>query len=106
MQNKKIYYIIHLERGEFFMKIDRFRCDLIGLSSEDKPEYATSGTTFYEVDTQKLYIMYEGTWYLQGEEESDEGGEGGDDNSDEGGDDNPVEGEGGDSRWVNVSLGF
>lgn len=60
------------------MKIDRFRCDLIGLSDEDKPEYAVSGTTFYEVDTQKLYIMYEGEWYLQGEESEDEGGEGGD----------------------------
>lgn len=47
------------------MEINRFRVDLLGLSSEDKPESATNGTTYYEVDTTDLYIWYKGTWYKQ-----------------------------------------
>lgn len=47
------------------MEINRFRVDLLGLSSEDKPESATNGTTYYEVDTTDLYIYYNGEWYKQ-----------------------------------------
>lgn len=44
-----------------------FRFDYLGLEAEAKP-VATSvadGSTFYEVDTGKLYLAYKGTWYLQ-----------------------------------------
>ena len=43
------------------------RQDIIGLSSETKPENAVNGDTFYEVDTSAFFIFYEGTWYEQGE---------------------------------------
>lgn len=42
-----------------------FRKDYLGLSTDDKPEEAVDGNTFYEVDTSKFYIMYGGTWYEQ-----------------------------------------
>lgn len=44
-----------------------FRGDFIGLSTEPKPNNEIDGTTFYEVDTGNFYILYNGTWYLQGE---------------------------------------
>lgn len=47
-----------------------FRGDFIGLSTEAKPNNEVDGTTYYEVDTGKFYILYDGTWYLQGEQES------------------------------------
>ena len=48
------------------MKFLNFRFDYLGLSSEDKPSEVVNGSTFYEVDTSKLYIYYKGTWYEQG----------------------------------------
>ena len=40
--------------------------DYIGLSTETKyTEGIANGSTFYEVDTAKLYIFYKGTWYEQ-----------------------------------------
>lgn len=48
-----------------------YRFDYLILSSEDKPEPVVDGSTVYEVDTQKLYIYYKGTWYLQGEDNND-----------------------------------
>lgn len=61
------------------MEINRFRVDLLGLSSEDKPKSAVDGTTFYEVDTTDLYIFYKGEWYKQvapePESEDDEEGD-------------------------------
>ena len=45
-----------------------YRFDYLRLSSEDKPEPVVDGSSLYEVDTQKLYIYYKGTWYLQGED--------------------------------------
>lgn len=44
------------------------RWDFLGLSSEDKPTPTTSkkvvdGSTFYEVDTSKLYFWTKGQWY-------------------------------------------
>lgn len=55
-----------------------FRFDYLGLKDESKPA-ATSvadGSTFYEVDTGKLYLAYKGTWYDQDfsdtQEESEE----------------------------------
>lgn len=44
------------------------RWDFLGLSSEDKPTPATSnkvvdGSTFYEVDTSKLYFWTKDNWY-------------------------------------------
>lgn len=44
------------------------RTDLIGLSTETKPENQKNGTTFYEVDTGAFFIYYKGTWYEQGVE--------------------------------------
>lgn len=48
-----------------------YRFDYLILSSEDKPASVVDGSTVYEVDTQKLYIYYKGTWYLQGENNND-----------------------------------
>lgn len=44
------------------------RWDFIGLSADSKPTPETSrkvtdGSTFYEADTSKLFIFYQGTWY-------------------------------------------
>lgn len=40
--------------------------DYIGLSTETKDtENISNGSTYYEVDTSKLYIFYNGTWYEQ-----------------------------------------
>lgn len=47
------------------MKVWNERKDLIGLSSETKPTDEVDGTTFYEVDTSKFFIIYNGTWYEQ-----------------------------------------
>lgn len=52
------------------MIIDRFRVDILGLSTESKPETSIDGTTFYEVDTSTLYIYYKGTWYEQDAEQT------------------------------------
>jgi hypothetical protein len=45
------------------------RWDFVGLSTDQKPTNANdkvvNGSTFYEVDTSKLFIYYEGTWYEQ-----------------------------------------
>lgn len=49
-----------------------YRFDYLRLSSEDKPEPVVDGSTLYEVNTQKLYIYYKGTWYLQGEDTEQE----------------------------------
>ena len=51
----------------------KWRSDLIGLSTEEKPltgEKVVDGSTFYEVDTGKFFIFYKGTWYEQGAEET------------------------------------
>lgn len=45
---------------------NKYRWDFIGLSTEQKPttgEYVTDGSTFYEVNTSKLFFFYKGTWY-------------------------------------------
>lgn len=40
--------------------------DYLGLSSETKETTdITNGSTYWEVDTSKLYIFYNGTWYEQ-----------------------------------------
>lgn len=43
------------------------RWDFIGLSTDTKPtsanEKVTNGSTYYESDTSKYYVYYEGTWY-------------------------------------------
>lgn len=44
----------------------KFRLDIVGLSTEEKPTAGVEdGTTYYTVDTQELYIFYKGTWYNQ-----------------------------------------
>lgn len=43
------------------------REDLMGLSTEEKPQDVADGTTFYEVNTANFYIFYGGTWYNQNE---------------------------------------
>ena len=35
----------------------------IGKSTEDKPQEAKNGEAFYEVDTNKVYIWYDGQWW-------------------------------------------
>lgn len=47
------------------MQVWNERKDLIGLSTETKPTDEVDGTTFYEVDTSKFFIIYNGTWYEQ-----------------------------------------
>lgn len=47
------------------MKVWKERKDLIGLAEETKPTDEVDGTTFYEVDTSKFFIIYNGTWYEQ-----------------------------------------
>ena len=59
---------------------NEYRWDFMGLSTEDKPTKATSenvtdGSTYYEVDTSKLYVFYGSEWY---EKQSTGGGGGGD----------------------------
>lgn len=49
------------------MKINLYKADLIGLSTETKPTNQIDGTTFYCVDTMQLYISYKNVWYLQDE---------------------------------------
>ena len=69
-----------------------FRIDIVGLDEEDKPTTGIeNGTTFYTVDSHKLFIWYEGEWYDQEAEfvPPDDQDEGGDD--DQGGDDTPPE---------------
>ena len=40
------------------------RLDIVILSTEEKPtENLKNGSTLYEVDTAKLYVWYEGSWY-------------------------------------------
>lgn len=58
---------------------NEYRWDFLGLSTDAKPtaetsENVTNGSTYYEADTSKLYIYYDGTWY---EKESTGGGGGG-----------------------------
>lgn len=51
-----------------------FRYDYLGLEDESKPA-ATSvadGSTYYEVDTGKLWLAYKGEWYDQDFPESEE----------------------------------
>lgn len=44
----------------------KYRVDFVGLSTDEKPsEQLENGSTYYTVDTQELYIYYEGEWYLQ-----------------------------------------
>jgi hypothetical protein len=50
---------------------NKFRFDLIGLSTDTKPTKLPDetplavGSTFYEVDTSDFYILYNNTWYEQ-----------------------------------------
>jgi len=37
--------------------------EYIGLSTEEKPDCAEDGDTFYAVDTRETFIFYNGTWY-------------------------------------------
>lgn len=48
--------------------VDQYiRWDFLGLSTDAKPtaanEKVTNGSTYYESDTSKYYVYYEGTWY-------------------------------------------
>lgn len=64
-------------------KFDQYiRWDFLGLSTDTKPtpttsEDVTDGSTYYEVDTSKLYVYYGNNWY---EKESTGGGGGGESN--------------------------
>lgn len=55
------------------MKINLYKSDLIGLSTETKPTNQIDGTTFYCVDTMQLYISYKNVWYLQDENANNRG---------------------------------
>lgn len=57
------------------MKINLYKADLIGLSTETKPTNQIDGTTFYCVDTMQLYISYKNVWYLQEENANNRGNE-------------------------------
>lgn len=61
---------------------NEYRWDFIGLSTDTKPtketsENVTNGSTYYEVNTSKLYVYYGNNWY---EKESTGGGGGGESN--------------------------
>lgn len=50
------------------------RLDIVILSTEGKPtENLKNGSTLYEVDTAKLYVWYEGSWYDEEGNEVTEG---------------------------------
>lgn len=53
-------------------KITRFRVDLLGLSEDTKPTDVPNGSSFYEVDTFKFYLFWEGDWYEQNAETSED----------------------------------
>lgn len=46
---------------------NKFRWDFLGLSTESKPtatnENVTDGSTYFEVDTSKMYVWYKNQWY-------------------------------------------
>lgn len=44
-----------------------FRFDYLGKEGESKPSATkvADGSTYYEVDTGKLYLAYKGEWYEQ-----------------------------------------
>ena len=46
-------------------RILRFRVDLLGTSEDTKPLDTPNGSTYYEVDTSKFYILWEGEWIEQ-----------------------------------------
>ena len=46
-------------------KILRFRVDLLGTSEDTKPLDIPDGSTFYEVDTYKLFIKWGSEWLEQ-----------------------------------------
>ena len=46
-------------------RILRFRVDLLGTSEDSKPLDAPNGSTYYEVDTSKFYMLWEGEWIEQ-----------------------------------------
>lgn len=72
------------------MDIQKFRLDIVGLSTDDLPDATDKldGSTYYTVDTQELYVCYNGEWYNQNQSEEPT-----DDSEDE---QEPDENEGGD----------
>lgn len=54
------------------MDIQKFRLDIVGLSTDDLPDATDKldGSTYYTVDTQELYVCYNGEWYNQTNPES------------------------------------
>ena len=51
------------------MSDKRYRLDIVGLEDDSMPEVTNlkDGSTYYTADTQKLYVLCQETWYLQGE---------------------------------------
>lgn len=49
----------------------KFIMDIVGTSADSLPATDTlyDGSTYYTADTQKLYVLCKGTWYLQGDSE-------------------------------------
>lgn len=50
-----------------------FRYDYLGLEDDTKPDATNvaDGSTYYEVDTGKLYLAFGGEWYDQSFEEGE-----------------------------------
>ena len=46
----------------------KFIMDIVGTSADSLPATDTlyDGSTYYEADTMKLYVLAKGTWYEQG----------------------------------------
>jgi hypothetical protein len=55
------------------MNDEQYRLDIVGLASSETLPPTTNledGSTYYTVDTQELYVLFQGTWYNQTNPES------------------------------------
>lgn len=57
---------MRIERNLISME-QKYRWDFLGLSTESKPtatnENVTDGSTYFEVNTSKMYVWYKDQWY-------------------------------------------
>lgn len=54
------------------MNDKQYRLDIVGLASNETLPPTTNledGSTYYTVDTQELYVCYQGEWYNQNQSE-------------------------------------
>lgn len=65
--NGAIFVCYNEVRKDFYTMQNKIRWDFLGLSTETKPtaknENVTDGSTYFEVDTSKMYVWYKNQWY-------------------------------------------